>query len=165
MTEKYTVEQTLAWLDKAVEDRGADFHYRKAFGRPEPVWQNDTQLDERDNRPVSDCRYVEFDQFDMPTVPGCIVGLVCHYAGVPMVQLRRYEGSTAIHAVVSFGFDTDSRAVLSAAQTAQDGGKTWGEAVEAAKAKAEKLVRERAEKDQIEAAYSYTRPYRAEAAA
>lgn len=88
--------------------------------RPEFIYQK--PLASEGN--VAVCRYVHGD------VPGCLVGQVLHRLGVSLGTLSVHEGQPA-HSLADT-LDIGSQAVrwaLNAAQTAQDGGSTWGEAL------------------------------------
>jgi hypothetical protein len=88
---------------------------------------------------LASCNYLHGEGDE--TVAGCIVGHVARRVGVPDRILRNEENNTssslvdAIHADAEVGLEfTDTAShVLRMAQSAQDLGKTWGEALEAAK--------------------------------
>jgi hypothetical protein len=77
------------------------------------------------------CRYT--DPFD--NVPVCIVGHALFRLGVPLAELAKLEGEAADTVLSSFDqmgyFDVDDDAVelLTEAQTKQDNGAHWGDAV------------------------------------
>ncbi|ATW69427.1 hypothetical protein SEA_IMMANUEL3_76 [Streptomyces phage Immanuel3] len=97
------------------------------------------------------CYYVhdvvdpEGDGFGMKAVPGCIVGNVMHKLGVGFTVMRNEENNTSdslVDAVMvsrherdedgeqKFEFTDTAKRVLRSAQSKQDGGATWGEALE-----------------------------------
>lgn len=105
-----TVEQVTATIKAVVEEFGADYVYPYAAA-------------------PADCRYTEYDE-NGPTAPSCIAGHVLHRLGVPLDELRQWEGNN-IHGLQENYINLPAGAYegLSAAQEAQDGGKTWGEAL------------------------------------
>ncbi len=111
---RYTLEQTLAWLNQAVAERGADFNYRQAYYHASDA-----------------CFYVE-DNGDGTSEPGCIAGYVFALAGIPPAELRAEEGASAYSAAGRLGFALPARWALDRAQKVQDAGGTWGEALVAA---------------------------------
>jgi hypothetical protein len=102
-------------IEKAVEQNGADYvdPYAKESGG---------------------CRYAHDDG-----TPGCIVGTAYFIAGATVEQLVRMDGDLSLD-IRGFTSDElpaetarDAREVFAAAQEAQDHGKTWGEALDAAR--------------------------------
>lgn len=81
------------------------------------------------------CRYQVNGQ------PSCLVGHVLARAGVSTEALEDMDASglSIINSYAAVG-DTDARAVLQAAQSAQDTGATWGEALKNAKAMYERIT-------------------------
>lgn len=77
------------------------------------------------------CRYT--DPFD--NVPVCIVGHALFRLGVPLAELATYEGQAADSVLLGlahdgyFEFDEDAAELLTDAQTKQDNGAHWGDAV------------------------------------
>jgi hypothetical protein len=76
------------------------------------------------------CFYVHADEDGSPVSAGCIVGAVLNRLGVPLEDLQKYEGATALQMVrkVADGVSKETGHVLRNAQFLQDGGSTWGEA-------------------------------------
>jgi hypothetical protein len=92
---------------------------------------NDIVKDEGANTKAT-CRYVSNDD----DAPVCIVGHALFRLGVPLAELVTYEGQAADAVLVSLktrGFfsevDEDAADLLTEAQTKQDNGVPWGEAV------------------------------------
>ena len=112
-TVSLTYDQALEGLQKAVQDRGEGFVYQEAY--PE----------HRDA-----CYYFETDG-----QPACIVGHVLHQNG--------YDGPDPVgdvHRVREVGVlacDEEAALLLGYAQTFQDRGSSWGEAVASAVIRAE----------------------------
>ncbi|MFI5877558.1 hypothetical protein ACIBAH_35065 [Streptomyces sp. NPDC051445] len=80
------------------------------------------------------CFYVHNDADGNPESAGCGVGAVLHRLGVPLEELRKYEGRTArqmLKEVIS-GIDRGTAVVLETFQGEQDEKTPWGEAYEAA---------------------------------
>jgi hypothetical protein len=77
------------------------------------------------------CRYT--DPFD--NVPVCIVGHALFRLGVPLAAIALHEGESADHVLSTFeelGYfevDEDAADLLNEAQTKQDNGAPWGDAV------------------------------------
>lgn len=131
MTEKLelTIERARELLVEAVEEKGADYIY--------PLWDS----------PNIECLYGNYadpqnisynDSFEEQGCdgPGCIVGHVLVKAGVSQETLYQNEGTGAVSLVAKLqGSDqfrgTPLSNALSAAQSKQDNGSTWGEALEA----------------------------------
>lgn len=77
------------------------------------------------------CLYVHTgEEADEVRTPGCLVGQVLSRLGVPLEELEKHEGSSALSVVPRF-VDTTNRAVgvLSDAQDYQDGGDSWSESL------------------------------------
>jgi hypothetical protein len=91
------------------------------------------------------CQYQDRGQ------PSCIVGHVLARAGVPMDVLYELDvlGAPADRLGSHVRVDGQAAQVLNAAQCVQDAGKTWGEALESAKAKYQRLVEVEAEMERI----------------
>lgn len=109
-----TPEQTLKYLREAVAERGEDY-----------VYPNELKMYYRDGPEPTMCRYVKPDG----SGPACIVGVVLHKYGVSLETLAEHETEAGWRVARELGVDTRSRQMLSTAQDAQDGGKTWGAAL------------------------------------
>lgn len=119
MPELITKAKALELLEAAVAERGADYVYPRTFDGTGPS-----------------CVYVRGGK------PACLVGLAMTKAGVPIEQLAgwdtRFE-SDAHSVLVDDGLAAvDVAEMLAAAQSVQDDGGTWGEALDAAKDFAER---------------------------
>jgi hypothetical protein len=116
--------KAIGMLEAAVAVRGADFNYRQHFNLGQP-----------DEGGTVDCKYVH--TFDGEMVPGCIIGMMLHLAGVDLDDLVEQEGQSAWDAVPVFMHfaDPSIRAAFDKAQAKQDTGGSWGEALEAARAR------------------------------
>lgn len=109
-----TVPGVLGHMREAVAAQGADHVYQPPD--PDDDW---TRL----------CRYVWHG------CPSCLIGVVLHLAGVPLVEMERWDpcpvesllARLARDGVVSY--DVHVREVLVVAQEAQDVGCTWGMAL------------------------------------
>lgn len=133
-----SVEEVRALIVRAIEEKGADYRY-----------QMPTQVDRETGDEWQDCVYVANGQ------PSCLVGHVLVMAGVPMLDIAPFEGTSADatwgslmdgtpHTYVR---DDDASVVaqaLWAAQREQDSGKTWGEALEAFDKTVKELTEEQA---------------------
>jgi hypothetical protein len=108
--------KAIEMLEAAVAVRGADFNYRQHFD----IIGND-------------CKYVH--NVDGELVPGCIIGMMLHLAGVPLEDLASQEGQSAWDAVPHFMHWAypSIRAAFNTAQARQDYGASWGEALKAAR--------------------------------
>lgn len=107
------VDEVIALLERAVAERGEDFTYCYV------AWA---------------CKYSHGDE------PGCIVGHVLYYLGIPLEDMSSIEHQTVTSELVApllRSHDivlTDTAAwVLRCAQSVQDGLSTWGEALDAAR--------------------------------
>jgi hypothetical protein len=96
-------------LERAVNQRGADFVYSK----------------DGSSGPEGGCYYF------MEGEPSCIIGTILSYLGIKPSQVQ--EGSNAESQVRSLFPDTSDVVLeaLNEAQTKQDRGDTWGEALDA----------------------------------
>lgn len=101
----------------AVAERGRDYRYTAHY----PV-----------------CNYVVGDLELLPedptaAAPGCIVGLALHKMGVPLDVLAGYENLPAVDVLAAVAPDMPREQVqgAGAAQSMQDGGRLWGEALDA----------------------------------
>lgn len=115
---KLTRDTAIELLERAVQDRGADFVYRKH--------------DEYNTA----CKYEKND------APSCLVGVVLAMAGATIWELKRMdqadEPGMDLHWQGLLPVEATNQAIdiLSAAQLAQDVGHTWGEALLRARAQA-----------------------------
>lgn len=117
-------EKALELLAAEVRTEGPQFVYKRA-----------QRLDDNGDIEGVACRYVENDN------PSCLVGRVLFRAGVHIEVIRgldfQWEGVSESIREAYFPDDVyltdDAREVLQAAQTAQDSGLTWGEALRAAR--------------------------------
>lgn len=116
MSVRIEFNEAIELLNRAVAERGADYVYRedpKAFDAEDEVRCVNT--------------------FDDGT-PGCIVGQVCFYAGLDAEDLasNRFSPVDTLVAEEVLNIDSDVIELLSEAQSRQDGGDTWGKAVQRA---------------------------------
>lgn len=109
------VDEALELLQRAVDEKGENFVYQRS---PK----------------AGGCLYVHDD------VPGCIVGHVLHYLGVPLDAMSTVEGKWINQADVTWlligcGISLTYKAlrILIEAQFIQDGGRPWGDALAAAR--------------------------------
>jgi len=104
-----TIDQTIEALNKAVEEKGADYVY--PIGQP--GFSNAT----------NGCLYKSPDD---SSVPLCIVGNVLNQFGF----LKQAEEGTSAEGlyVIQTEFDEESLYLLDLAQSSQDSGRAWGEA-------------------------------------
>lgn len=123
---KFTMDQTLVWLRRAVAERGNDFDYCKTYKRGKQSGENPFGTSNADN-----CRYVEGIDGGIPE-PGCIAGHVFHQAGVSLEDLVKHEYTSAGVAAPKLGFTKPASEMLHLAQRIQDRGGSWGEALTAA---------------------------------
>lgn len=121
MTIEISAARALELLKAEVDAEGADFVY-KADERADPLKS-------------PKCVYVENG------CPSCLVGRALHRAGVPLEILAKlddvqYDKGVGISDAEfdddSVVLEDDARGILATAQTMQDAGATWGEALEAA---------------------------------
>lgn len=84
------------------------------------------------------CFYVHTDaDSGEPKQPGCVVGVMLHTLGVPLAELAKYEGKTAVQlipGVIRFPHDEENavyslRKLVNGVQSMQDGGQTWASAL------------------------------------
>lgn len=117
------VGQALDGLRTAVEDRGADFTYSQidpnhgdngCYYRAEAIELAPDLLSPHNFIPDEGTEYT----------PGCIVGYVANLHG-RLNDMREGCGATQHVAI----FTDAARAMLALAQTIQDGGGSWGEAL------------------------------------
>lgn len=109
----YTVEKVLPLFEKAVADRGADFEYPK---------DNEDWIDDNDQ-----CLY-----FLKDGTPACIIGVVLHELGQGPDDVTEGMGAD-LQPLIEFEFDDKAKFLAERAQSYQDNGYTWGEAVKLAK--------------------------------
>lgn len=87
--------------------------------------------------PKRDCLYATYDEDGVAVAPSCIVGHWAVAAGASLADLSPYEGRAADATVPLLGLGVAPVSAISTAlqraQTAQDAGFTWGEALVAAK--------------------------------
>ena len=108
-----TAREALELLEKAVATRGEDFVYQKRLGG---------------------CLYVYQGK------PDCLIGVaLIDFAGWPLSDLERFCPVASVAREFPGRIGADAVAVLQAAQDAQDAGETWGQALRAARNKAEAL--------------------------
>lgn len=122
MTE-LTYDTAVNLLERAVAEHGADFIYPDSEREP---WQED-----RDDV----CSYYVEDNGGYR--PSCIIGMVIDYLGLReqfLAERENWEGTPGVRVLESLGvtFDAQTRHLLDEAQTQQDRGETWGDAVELA---------------------------------
>jgi hypothetical protein len=116
-------EKALALLAAEVRTEGPQFVYKR-----------DERVDENGDMQGINCRYVEDGN------PSCLVGRVLFRAGVPIEAIHnldtQWNGMSESIGDAKFPDDVnltlDAREVLQAAQTSQDAGQTWGEALRSA---------------------------------
>lgn len=124
--DKIVVSEPQFWaaLDAAVDARGEDYTYPQSWRIPDPrPFRVDGALL---------CAYVHQTEGKRPE-PGCIAGDVFHRLGAALRDLARFEGKPARYVFPRlFAIEEEAaEAVLvaiGAAQTAQDEGRSWGEA-------------------------------------
>lgn len=121
-------DRALELLREAVNERGADYVYTDEYG----------DLDGR-------CFYVERDE-QGNKVPGCIVALALNKAGVTIDQLLTLGDSGEVHGASSTAselcqtlntegvaeIDRNALTLFGLAQSKQDRGDTWGDALQSA---------------------------------
>lgn len=127
--EQITARRALELLIDVVDAAGDDFVYHK---------QDMSDIHGvQDHLPSKGCRYAVNDQ------PSCLVGHVLYRSGVAVDALNRLDKvGVSAHALRDFGLEVDQDAgdVLVAAQEAQDRGHTWGDALDAARSRYEKIM-------------------------
>lgn len=108
-----TAEEARTLLVRAVEEKGADYVY--------------PHVDADDPEYHGPCLYIRHG------LPDCIIGHVLYYLDVPTYAIRECEGGGAATTVKRFFPDTDAYVLnaLDTAQSSQDQGETWGQALEA----------------------------------
>lgn len=111
-----TEDQYLQAIHDAVAERGENWVY--------PFGKEGWRIGDSENS----CRYVRSDKPE----PACIVGEVLHRVGVPLGDLSQHEGRAASVTLPTLGMPGSMKAVLDAlddAQTSQDLGSSWGQAL------------------------------------
>ncbi|MCT2594240.1 hypothetical protein LHJ74_30770 [Streptomyces sp. N2-109] len=79
------------------------------------------------------CLYVHTDADGSNPRPGCVAGHVMYRLGIPLDTLKRWEGVDALSLMQEFtDADKYTREALDVAQTRQDAGATWAQALHAA---------------------------------
>lgn len=112
-----TYERTKELLKEAVAERGADY------------------VDPDASRPTL-CRNVHTAEDGKTLVPGCIVGWVLHKAGVSLELLEENNMAAASSVLCELkeagvlGYEVTALHLLNRIQGLQDGGVSWGEAVQ-----------------------------------
>lgn len=120
-----TLDDALRLLTEAVEEKGEDYVYSNNSGE-----RADTEYS-------IDCQYVHVQKGEF--VPGCGVGNALHRAGVSLDWLSDHESYGARNVLGMLrddGILTANRTVeefLSAFQSRQDRGDTWGESLRMAR--------------------------------
>lgn len=120
LTDEYIKERNdaRALLKQAVELKGADYVYPPSGGG-------------------GACNYLEYTggsrRTGKPTGPSCVVGHVLVAKGIPMLDIAPHEGDSAetVARLVGAFRDEIVGGALSEAQSVQDNGDTWGEALAA----------------------------------
>lgn len=127
VTEQYARElgEARELLAKAIAERGEDYVYERQDG-------------------ADDCMYLTYEGYDYdaeyatstpkcPTGAACLVGYVLVEKGVPLLEIAGVEGNNATGAMEMLGaFENPViRKALNDAQSRQDAGQPWGEAVAA----------------------------------
>src|SRR5690606_28125878 len=120
MTIQITDQQFIDALEAAVAERGRDFVYPRGDRR----WSKLPDSDEETL--VNSCPYVK------PGGAGaaCLSGLALHKAGVPLDCLARREGHPAGRVRGSLGVSWPVRSAAGGAQSSEDLGATWGDALD-----------------------------------
>lgn len=125
-----TVQAALDLLQRAVDYKGAD--------HVEPLYNDDGEavIDRAEAGGETVCRYIE----PGTRKPGCLIGTALWLAGATVDDLVPHEGEGigALRGTV-YEAPSDVVSLLSEAQHGQDGGKTWGEALEAARQDAARM--------------------------
>jgi hypothetical protein len=109
-------------LVEAIELKGADYVYPKNYDGMGAtcLYQNYDLIREGDDGGT---------RYERPTGPSCIVGHVLIAKGVDPIELAAREGDSALDVAQLEFVDPVVLDALDAAQAAQDGGQTWGEAL------------------------------------
>jgi hypothetical protein len=121
----YNAQDVIEWLRKAVAEKGPDYVYR----------------DSGDDGGA--CMYYSESSHQ----PRCLVGVALHKAGLidyGLVTSRRVNegvGIIRLAAYLNLPLSSGALSVLSIAQDEQDGGSTWGNALQRAEGLAERYAR------------------------
>lgn len=109
----FTEEEVTKVFEDVVLEFGANYKYPTKEEHPE-YWSEGGA-----------CLYVTSDG-----KPACIVGQIYHRLGAATNQLQGNRGATGKGHDLGFVFPENVRLGLSYAQTAQDSGETWGQALD-----------------------------------
>ena len=128
----FTRAHVISRLREIVQELGPDFIYKNIEGKT--YADNAAELRANghlraDPMPYS-CNYVHTDEND-EYIPGCIAGRVFYKDGADLDRLVHYEGDKA--ATIPFAhahYTPDACTTLTIAQTAQDRGLTYGQALQ-----------------------------------
>lgn len=120
-----TYDRAVELLERAVAERGVDYVY------PED------EKAQYDPHREQQCSYYVGNNGGFR--PSCIIGMVIDYLGLREQFLANrglYEGNPGTNVLSALGvaFDKTTLSLLGEAQTQQDNGATWGDAVERATA-------------------------------
>jgi hypothetical protein len=110
---KLTLDETLALLDKAVDERGLDYKYPDA-GKKNTEWRDK----------YGQCLYRNQSTGE----PACIVGLALSYVDLTHL-LEEGTSVTGLEAKFKEYFDCDAIDALRIAQSNQDLNNRWGDSV------------------------------------
>lgn len=122
------IETARKHLAAAIELKGADYVY-KASPKNDSV-ETCLYLDyARVECHMDDDGYEETRYID-PVCPSCLIGHVLAAMEIPYEQITKHEGENAYEATEGVFHSEIVRTALLKAQSKQDGGGTWGEAVE-----------------------------------
>jgi hypothetical protein len=131
----YSFAETVSLLNRAVEEKGADFVYKQPEGPGNSFGM---------------CQYWHYtNEAGTEAVPGCIVGQVSAYLGLTWEDVIDTIGNPQEQEALTERFDKDSIALLTYVQELQDSGYNWGRAVEEGIDKISPLI-----KDNADASYS-----------
>lgn len=118
---KFTLDQITEALEAVVRERGDGYMYQQDFSNGS-----------------SSCKYIARSISKGRVIPACIVGATMSYLGVSDSTLRRWDnnvGGTSILDIQTNLIPEDAQIALQEAQSVQDRGNTWGNALQAYKAK------------------------------
>ena len=121
MTVSIAYDQALEALKWAVNHKGWDYIYQT----PECFQYGEYMAA---GNKVKVCAYYDTKNL----APACIVGHVLHYLGVPyreVVKCNRGNSVEDLHNKNIIHLDTDAMVLLTRAQSMQDTGHTWGQAL------------------------------------
>ncbi|MGW1673268.1 hypothetical protein [Streptomyces sp. NPDC002324] len=96
--------------------------------RPEYTYSAPEYMVVGEDAPAS-CFYVHVGKDGQSVSAGCGVGEVFHRLGVPLEEMRRYEGQTSLQMIkhVISGVTRETANKLRIFQAEQDSQRTWGE--------------------------------------